>query len=423
VINASLAEPQIAFRLIKDRKIIFDLPATENELVRIRSILGKNITDEMIEVFYGGVNLKMSGYIGKPSIARSSKSMQFLFVNNRPVKSAVLSYAVKQAYHSLMPKEKNPVFVVKFVLQPSMVDVNVHPRKTEIKFTDEREIFRILTSACKASLENSILVPKIGSSEPLNFYQDRKPEGITQLNFNQSEENQSGADANAELFSMKNEAGQTKSFDTFLSDQLDVIGQLNNAFILCRRANDLVIVDQHAAHERIRFEQLKHESTLKEKSIQNLLTPVNIELAQNDIAVLNDQKEHFESLGIQISHFGGNTFSIEAVPSFLVKHDLEKIILGVIDDLKNNSVKGDFNQKHEKVLAYLACRSAVKFGDPLTKEEQIALIEQLNKVESRFSCPHGRPVMMVMEESELWSRFGRKYLAMGDEEKFKGINC
>ncbi|MBD3270013.1 hypothetical protein GF376_00640, partial [Candidatus Peregrinibacteria bacterium] len=114
---------------------------------------------------------------------------------------------------------------------------------------------------------------------------------------------------------------------------------------------------------------------------------------------------------------------IQAVPSFLIKHDLEKVILGVIDDIRSENSNSDFNQRKEKILTYMACRSAVKFGDSLSLEEMQALVKQLEKSESKFSCPHGRPSMIILEKSELWARFGRKYTGFADGERFRGINC
>ncbi|MBD3270513.1 DNA mismatch repair endonuclease MutL, partial [Candidatus Peregrinibacteria bacterium] len=313
IINAALAYPEIAFKLIKDQRPIFDLPKARDLLMRIRAVLGKNISDDMIDVFYGGVNMKMTGFIGKPSIARASKNLQYFFVNNRPIKSHVLSYAVKQAYHSLIPKERNPVFVINFDLSPELVDVNVHPRKSEVKFKDEREIFRILTSASKKALEINILAPKFSYDQPSNFYQEKRPEGIAeQLNFNEVKErkhalvqsdqkNDQMAVASETKYNPVTEVSNEKSF---LDEEIEVIGQFDDSFIICKKGENLVLIDQHAAHERVRFEMLKSEDESKEKVIQNLLTPISFELNHQDMDILNSNKAVFESIGVSIEHFG-----------------------------------------------------------------------------------------------------------------------
>jgi DNA mismatch repair protein MutL len=215
--------------------------------------------------------------------------------------------------------------------------------------------------------------------------------------------------------------------------EIKVLGQLHNSFILGQRGADLLIIDQHAAHERIRYNKLMAEGENEEKVVQPLLTPITVELSQQDIAVLNSNKEALEAVGMGIEHFGGNTFAITAIPAFLAKANLEKVLQGLLDDFRagwsvhdhgqEQRFKGDFYARKEKILTYLACRSAVKFGDPLSQEEMVALVDQLEKEPNKTTCPHGRPAMIVVESEELWSRFGRKYTGFFEKEKFRDVNC
>lgn len=441
VVDAALAFPEIAFKLVENEgRIALDLPATADPLVRMRGVLGKGIAEEMLEIFYGGVNLKMTGYIGKPSLSRSNRNMQFFFVNNRPIASHVLSYAVKQAYHSLLPKERYPVFVVKFELEPSMVDVNCHPRKTEVKFKDEREIYRVLNSACAKVLEQAVIMPKFESDTPVNYYQEKSAQGITEVSKPAAVQEaleffsaMSGEKVSVGV-SESNQAAETMEKqiaaipDVSVEMEMTVLAQLSNAFILCQRGEDLVIIDQHAAHERVRYNKLMAEAESEEKLIQPLLVPINIEVSAQDQSILDANKDLLEEIGLELEHFGGNTFSLKAVPAYLAKNNLEKVLLGMIDDLRNfeslKGNKGDLYGRKEKVLTYLACRSAVKFGDSLSMEEMRALVDQLREADwGRSTCPHGRPTMIVLPKDELWGRFGRKYTGFFEKEKFGGVNC
>lgn len=467
VLNAALSWPEVAFKLINidengEIKVSMDLPATTESLVRIRGALGKSISEDLIPLFYGGVNLKISGFIGKPALSRANRSMQFFFVNNRPINSHVLSYAVKQAYHSLLPKERYPVFVINFELEPTMVDVNCHPRKTEVKFRDEREVYRVLSQACSRALEEGVLVPKF-EQHNLDYYLERKPakldnltndkiafvENLTSVSPVLASQRQTidipittVQDNNGNSFinsgGQSDQSANSKQESIFYSSNgedtekeisLQVIGQLSNSFIICQRGKDLVLIDQHAAHERIRYNKLMAEQENEEKLVQPLLMPINIELSPADTAVLNSHKTALDELGIKLEHFGGNTFIISEIPAFLVKLDLEKMLIGLIDDLRQTEGslaghKGDLFARKEKILTYMACRSAVKFGDPLSQQEMLTLVEQIEKTTfGKATCPHGRPVMIVMEESELWSRFGRKYSGFFEQEKFGGVNC
>ena len=466
VINAALATPGTAFKLIEEKpeeeqwrsKVVLDVPATDNLLVRIRGVLGNLMAEEMIEIYNGAVNLGIRGYIGKPQLSRANRSLQYLFVNGRPITSHVLSYAVKQAYHSLLPKERYPVFVILFELDPSMVDVNCHPRKTEVKFKDEREVFRVLTQSCAKALENAVMMPKL-TADNFNYYQERQAGTLQVQSLTRQETVQISMDVNrqratdstlrsapyvvpgdsGEEFVPGHKTTQQTDLETTtheIESAMIPLGQLNNSFILCQRGADLVIIDQHAAHERIRYNKLMSEAENDEKAIQPLLMPINIELSPADAAVLDANKALLDEIGLKLEHFGGNTFAVNEVPTFLTKSNLEKVLTGLIDDLRAvgdgssgssadlKAHRGDLFSRKERALTFLACRSAVKFGDPLSREEIAALIDQLNHTRlGRTTCPHGRPIMVVLEESELWSRFGRKYTGFFENEKFRDVNC
>lgn len=504
VINAAMAFPQIAFKLVQesprgdnsaslietiddnmgvvvsptqaapmDSRVALDLPATGELSLRLRGLLGKTVSDDLLEIYYGGVNLAIRGYIGKPQLSRSNRSLQYFFVNGRPINSHVLSYAVKQAYHSLLPKERYPVFAIFFELDPSMVDVNCHPRKTEVKFRDEREVYRVLLQSCRRALEKAVLTPTIDAGN-LNYYQDKLPQGlggrVAAAEFQalaRPEAVRVGLDGEQSTMAVAEPphfndgpgaaAGLQESHLGPLSthtstnadgsdnmqletvnagrEELQPLGQLDNSFILCQRGHDLVIIDQHAAHERIRYNRLISDAQCEEKAIQPLLMPISVDVSPADRAVLDANKTVLEEVGLGLEHFGGNTFAINEVPSYLVKTDLEKVLLGLIDDLKTlrehdgqrdglSSHKGDLASRREKALTYLACRSAVKFGDALGQGEITALIDQLNRIPSgQMTCPHGRPIMLVLEKSELYSRFGRKYSGFFEQENFRDVNC
>jgi DNA mismatch repair protein MutL len=430
-------------------RVALDLPPTDDLLLRLRGLLGKPISDDLLEIYYGGVNLAIRGYIGKPQLSRSNRSLQYFFVNGRPINSHVLSYAIKQAYHSLIPKERHPVFAVFFELDPSMVDVNCHPRKTEVKFRDEREVYRVLLQSCGKALEKAVLTPKV-TMDNLNYYQEKLPQGLggrvaqaefqalagretVQVTLNDATVSTNSTPgpqlpaAETPSSGLLRESGEQSSAASpadNLQQELIPLGQLDLSFILCQRGHDLVIINK-----------LISEVQSEEKAIQPLLMPISLEIPPADLAVLEANKAVLEEVGIGLEHFGGNTFAINEVPSYLVKTDLEKVLLGLIDDLKTlrehdgqrdelATHKGDLASRRERALTYLACRSAVKFGDHLGEAEIKALIDQLNLIPpGQMTCPHGRPIMIVLEKSELYSRFGRKYGGFFERENFRDVNC
>ncbi len=467
VTGIALAFPHVAFKFVHDSKTIFDLPATEDLLSRIRGLLGRSVADEMIPVFNGHAKMQLTGFIGKPSIARSNRKGQHLFVNNREVASHVLSYAVKQSYYSLIPKDKNPTYVLFLNLDPELVDVNVHPRKTEVRFANEKEIFSIFNRACKVALEKHVLAPSFDSGldkeeslvnedrehQPLMKLEDKPVEAIDvtvpvaaevvdkskEVDLHMSNPvvasydashkekdvdtftipskqfsgivREEPADVNENLIEKIVEtpsAPENAAIERVDDEKLVPLAQMNNSYILCQQGSELVIVDQHAAHERIRYTEILEDFEAKKKSVQPLLTPEQLELSHQEAALLSEYKDFLGEMGFEIEPFGGNTFSVFSVPSYLVKEDIKGTVMGLIDDISNNAVKGDLQSRKERALTYAACRSAVKFGDPLSKEEMENLCKRLQELDQPYTCPHGRPTMIKMSADELEKRFGRR---------------
>jgi DNA mismatch repair protein MutL len=422
VTGIALAFPQVAFKMVHDDKPVFELPATDDRLTRIRALLGRNIADELLPVFYGHSQIGLTGYVGKPLIARGNRNGQYLFVNGREVKSHVLAYAVKQAFHSLLPKEKNPVFLLFFEINARYVDVNVHPRKQEVRFADEKEIFKIVMHSCEKALDKYVLAPAVNDATPENYYTERKQQSLDLDGTGGAVAVESRVEAlaqakvavstyeNSPAYEASPTYPQESSTEVRVgAEEIIALAQIGNSYILCEQGTRLIIVDQHAAHERIRYTEITEQYDKPEKNIQQLLMPEQFELSHKEVAVLNENMEILKGMGFEIEPFGGNTFSVHAVPSFIVKQDLRAVILGLIDDIENNASKGDFTDRKERALTYMACRSAVKFGDKLSVEEQKALLKKLQTLAKPYTCPHGRPTMVTMTFDELLKRFGRKY--------------
>ncbi|MCC7197371.1 DNA mismatch repair endonuclease MutL [Candidatus Peregrinibacteria bacterium] len=468
ITGISLAFPNISFTLIHDEKTVFDLPATDDDFVRIRAVLGRSVADELVPVFYGHSKIHLKGYIGKPFIARANRNSQYFFVNQREVKSHVLSYAVKQSYHSLLPKEKHPVFLLYFTLDPESVDVNVHPRKLEVRFRDEKEIFSIITQACSKALETHVLAPILDGNKTSEYNEDRvqqsplvlhdKPLQVpsavmaaepvavgtveqaleftqriagnpinenyvsVELPFGNSDESASGNENILERDrSSENEVTSTVNgniednpvsgfgVQREATKEILPLAQMDRSYILCQQGQSLVIVDQHAAHERVRYTEIVEAFEKQLLSVQPLLVPENLELSHRELALLEQYGEILRTMGFELEPFGGNTIAVNAVPSYAAKLDLQPLIQGLLDDMDHQSSKGDFTMRKERALIYMACRSAVKFGDPLAPEEQKELLKKLQALALPYTCPHGRPTMITLTSDELIKRFGRNY--------------
>jgi DNA mismatch repair protein MutL len=412
VSSLALANPNISFKLVHNEKIIFDLPKTTDFISRISDIFGKSTADAMIPIFYGGSEFSIDGFIGKPLLSRATSQHQYFFVNGRYVQNFLLANIIKSAYHSLLMEDKKPVFTINIKIDPALVDVNVHPRKLEVRFEDQQRLSEVMYGCVKTALEKGALMPK-GFTESSHYKAGFK--GVVNNTYGGGLSVYGGNVHDAIKFS-QNILSQNILADrdaqnlNKITEKVGIksITQIADSYIVAEDANGLVLIDQHAAHERIRYEQLMDQFENQEKSVQPLLVPFQVELSSDEIVLLGDNKEIFEKLGFEIEGFGGNTFVVHAVPAFLAKEDTDQIIKSVLDDISNQKQPSKIQGNTEIILTYMACRSAIKFGKKLMPDEMQSLIIQLEKLKRPYTCPHGRPTMISLTLNELEKMFGRK---------------
>ncbi|MFC1616005.1 DNA mismatch repair endonuclease MutL [Patescibacteria group bacterium] len=423
----ALANPSIALKLIHNDKVVFDWQKSNDLLSRIGEVFGRATADAMLPLYYGGSDFKMDGFVGKPVLARSSSKYQYFFVNGRAVQHYLFANTITNAFHSMLMERKRPIFFINIHIDPALIDVNVHPRKIEIRFEDEQTILKVLYGATKKALESNNLMPK-GFSESQRYMSDNLPQSFrnkapqdSKINksifHNKKSTNDMDSVQGAMSFSKSvlEEKRDFKGVDISrtneINDQktsIEPIGQVLNSYIIAKNDQGLVLIDQHAAHERVRYDELMTQYENQKKSVQQLLVPQQLELSYDEIQILKDQNDLFTKLGFEIEPFGGKTFVIQSVPSCLAKEDMHEIIKGVLDDIDQGKKANNMQGKQEEILTYFSCRSAIKFGQKLELPEMQALVNQLNKISRPFTCPHGRPTMVSLTLDELGRMFGRK---------------
>ena len=426
--SLALANPSVSFKLIHNNKTVMDLPKVTDLISRVSDIFGMATAEAMIPIFYGGSDFQIEGFIGKPLLARSSSKHQYFFVNGRPIQHHVLANTIRQAYHSMLMENKKPVFVINIKIDPSLIDVNVHPRKVEIRFEDQQNMIRTMYSSVKAALEKTNLIPK-GFSESKRYMSDSFPKKVENGELFGSERMTSGiGDGNVGGREFSGNDGEgipvsgTGRFDVKIPTDRDfqrldsaeeksgmkAITQVANSYIVAQDEGGLVLIDQHAAHERVRYEELMDQFENQKKSIQPLLVPIQLEFSADEILLIEENKSVFDDLGFEIEPFGGKTFIVNAVPSFFSKEDIDTVMKGVLDDIINEKNPSRFQGKTEEILTYMSCRSAIKFGQSLALSEMQVLIDQMCRLKRPYTCPHGRPTMISLTLSELEKMFGRK---------------
>lgn len=416
----ALAHPELSFKLVHNEKVIFDLARSSDLISRVADIFGKATSEAMLPVFYGGSAFQIDGFIGKPLLSRSTSQHQYFFVNGRPIQHFLLANTIKTAFHSMLMENKKPVFILNIKIDPALIDVNVHPRKTEIRFEDQQSLIKVVYGCVKVALEKNILIPK-GFTESQRYMSDSFPKDevsggeselggfmkfggspVKQENFNFGMGEVKMDTRQAEGIQQDIKADVAQRFN------MKPIVQIFNSYIVAQNESGLVLIDQHAAHERVRYEELISQFENQEKSVQPLLMALQMELSNEEVSLIKENMDIFNGLGFEIEPFGGNTFVIHAVPVFLAKENMEEVIKGVLDDILNQKNTSKMHGRREEMLTYMSCRSAIKFGQTLSLIEMQSLIMQMEKLQRPYTCPHGRPTMVSLTMDELGKMFGRK---------------
>ena len=416
----ALINPQISFKLTHNKTLILNLPEANNWLERIKQVLGLDIAKDLLAIKQLGT-IEITGFIGKPEIARQNRKSQFIFVNNRVVSDYLIAKAVKDGFGSLIPRELNPVFVLSIKLPPQLVDVNVHPRKAEVKFKDTNEIYLTVLKTIQECLAANLMPARLNTEpgQPVKTYtlkpqagtQTFRPSVSYQQNFKNIQTRPSQISQALEFSKQILQGEFEEEKDQPLIGAWRLIGQIHNSYLLIEAPSAVLIIDQHAAAERILYERFKKDFASANIKSQKLLLPLTLELSHREIEILKQSSEFLKNLGFDLEIFSGNSIIVNAVPQELDKLDIKQTILGLINDLEEhdfNSAKS-IDEKKDLVIKYAACRTAVKFKDKLEVEEQIKLLQDVIAMMDKINtCPHGRPFIMELTLDQLAKNFKRK---------------
>jgi DNA mismatch repair protein MutL len=384
----SLSFPEVRFSLTIDGKRVLHTPGSGKLQDALAEIYGWEVAQNMLEIVSETEMFCLDGYISPPSLNRANRSYMSFFVNQRWISNRLLAQAVEKAYQELLPVGRYPLTAIKLSLPPQEVDVNVHPTKREVRFRNESMIFRMVYQAVRQRLSEQIPPPEIrlALSQPSG-------EGTSSL---------------LELSTEKVEA--TSQYQLKLSQEsgylpiLRPIGQVATTYIIAEGSDGLYLIDQHAAHERILFEKILAQFKQNKVEIQGLLEPLILELNAKQKLLLESQREMLEQFGFALETFGGNTYLVRSVPAILQRKGTGEALKEIIDWLDKEGIA---EEREKKVAASLACHSAIRGGQILTQIEMNELISQLEQADSPYTCPHGRPTMIMLSSGRLKKEFGR----------------
>ena len=458
----AISRPEVRFSFLNDGKLVFRaLDADLKE--RIATMLGRPIAASLYPVSYqdaGG--LKVTGLVAAPECSRSAASHLYTYINGRFIKDKVVQHAIMQAYRNFLERGRYPVVAVFIEIAPGEVDVNVHPTKHEVRFREQGRVHDAIQSAVESVLKatpwlkrgrlnqlpgtisseaaaavvsfaagngfsgtvkpafqattvDTPEAPSPGVSaarvaevrELLVDFQPRQPSLRPHFQAPQPKVPTLAAPVSADIAAVEDfEASAVKEGGGYFSS-LSVIGQFNASYILCQRGTELVLIDQHAAHERVAFEKLKGEFAGRQVDSQGLLFPETMELSFRESAVLLEHLEELARLGFELEEFGGNTWLLKGVPQILSGTDYLRTVRDILEELASLSRSRAFTDIQEDILARIACHSVVRGRRTLTLQEIAALLSRMDETDFSSNCPHGRPVMQSIALAEVEKMFKR----------------
>ena len=419
----AIGHPQIAFAFVRDARVVFQLPPAASLHDRIRDLHGNELLERLLPVNGAGLDkIEISGLIGRAGLSRQTRAQQLVFVNGRAVESPVVAAALREGYHTALMKGQFPVTFLFLRLDPASVDVNVHPAKREVRFRDPTAVREAVVNSIRRTLESGrgdwqekFRAPASRPPQPIETtakIPEPRHREFPQLGAALGERGYNVvagvADPGRAVVKPDEFASETPIKRDRNQQQFQIIGILNKLYVLMENADGLVLVDQHAAHERILFEELRRRMEEQGVPSQKLLIPQTFDLPPRDAEWVERNLPILQKMGIGIEGFGPNTFKIDSLPAFLQTSDPVSFMQRVIDDLKSASNSSSALRLGEEMIAMTVCRHAVKANDPLRYLEVEKLIQDLLECDLPYCCPHGRPTMIQISLAELEKKFGRK---------------
>ncbi len=419
----AIGHPKIGFSFLRDDRVLFQIPAAATLSDRIRDLFGVELLQRLVAVTStGSPKVQISGFIGQAGLSRQTRTQQLVFVNGRAIESSLITVAIREGYHTALMKGQYPVTFLFLELDPASVDVNVHPAKREVRFRDPIGVREAIVQCIQQTLEGGRIAWQERFRAPTSV-----PTVVAKAAPDLSLRSEVPAphEIHRELPHLGPtvagvvDPGRAVTPDEVLpraairrdsnhQQQFQIIGVLNKLYVLMENADGLVLVDQHAAHERVLFEELRRRMEEQGVPTQKLLLPQTFDVPPRDADWIERNLSILQRMGIGIESFGPGTFKIDSLPSFLDVLDPAQFMRKVIDDLKSASNTASAMRLGEEMIAKTVCRHAVKANDPLRYPEVEKLIRDLLECDLPYCCPHGRPTMIQISLAELEKKFGRK---------------
>ena len=431
--SMALGWPQVRFRFLHNGRVVKDWPEVSNPVDRVAALFGRDNQNNLLPIDLEAEAVCLSGWICSPRAVRSTSRGIYVFVNGRFVKDRIVQHALFQGFGTMLMKGRFPLAVLSLQVPPDQVDVNVHPTKHEVRFAHQKQVHDAVASAVASTLQRfdrskwgagdytpgeaaSPPVPEAGhryrppENPPVGFGANkvadapRVPMGepVSAAGYQRS-----GTLPPASNLPSSPPVPQPSLWQPSFFQDLRIIGQLRNTYILCESKEGLILIDQHAAHERVLFEQLKQRQKTSTPVVQRLLMPETVELGYREAVLLEKMIPALHSAGLDIDPFGGNTFVVKGVPALLAGREATPLIAELVETAADTGIVGDAETMLDHCFAIMACHGAIRAHQALSEKQIQALLKQLDRCENPSNCPHGRPTWIKWTPRFIEKAFGR----------------
>ena len=380
----ALINPGVGLRLRHEGDEVLRYPAA-TRADRAAAVLGERTMAQTLPLAQTIHSVEVGGWLGRPELARGTRRQQFLFVNRRPIQNRMLSAAIEQAYDQIVPAGRHPVYVITLALAPDAVDVNVHPRKLEVRFDDDHHVYAAVHRAVRDALRAAQLLRPVA---PARTGMLVSPGALP-------------------LENVPVTAAQVREAEVAPGGRLPamrLLGQLHRTYVLAQNDAGLILIDQHAAHERVLYEQILAARRRNSHTAQSLVTPQTVALNPGEFALFEQRTDALLALGFGLEPFGGRTVLLRSVPQIAAAGRAEQLLRDLLSQVADDVQLDAADTMLERLTITTACRSAVRAGDPLTTEQMVRLLNDLAATADPFTCFHGRPTMVTLplEQVERW---------------------
>lgn len=453
MIRLALSHPEVSFEFINNGQSKLHTSGNGRLKDVIYQVFGREVTQNLLEVDEAIPGLKVTGYIGKPLISRGNRNYENYYINGRYVKSNIIAKAIEDAYKDFTMQHKYPFTVLHFVMDGNDLDVNVHPTKMELRFSRQQDVYNFVYMAVKNALSERELIPRVELPEAkpvptpvkeernLDYFMKKMQERVTSYhnqqsqaevkdiyavhretqqvdrireaaNYRKEQENKLKPDASKTEETVQKKPEQLNLFEEKLLSKESVvehkiIGQLFDTYWLVEFHDQLYIIDQHAAHERVLYEKTLQGMKTREFTSQYLSPPIILNLSMQEEEVLKEHLDTFANIGFEIEAFGGDSYAVRAIPDNLFGIAKKELLIEMLDSLVEGISSSIAPDMIAEKVASMSCKAAVKGNSRLSYKEVEELIKELLKLDNPYHCPHGRPTIIAMTKQELEKKFKR----------------